>query len=103
MRFNLSPLYIKQFVVVAYTLQNAVEMVTISICYEYLTEAVARYELDNLLHPMGIKFVENIVAGKINAGQLDNSEISFKEISRIKSVLKSYLGQIYHDRVVYPK
>ena len=61
MWFDLSTIYIKQFVVVAYTLQNAVEMVTISISYEYLAEAVARYELDNLLYPMGIEFVENIV------------------------------------------
>ena len=49
------------------------------------------------------KFVENIVASKINAGQLDNADISLKDLSRIKSVLKSYLGQIYHDRIAYPK
>lgn len=65
-------------------------------------EAASRTLKDNSPETFD-KFVENIVAGKINAGQLDNSEISFKEISRIKSVLKSYLGQIYHDRVVYPK
>ena len=49
------------------------------------------------------KFVESIVASKINAGQLDNADISLKELCRIKSVLKSYLGQIYHERIVYPK
>lgn len=65
-------------------------------------EAASRTLKDNSPETFD-KFVEDIVAGKINAGQLDNSEISFKEISRIKSVLKSYLGQIYHDRVVYPK
>lgn len=45
----------------------------------------------------------NIVTAKINAGQLDNADISLKDLSRIKSVLKSYLGQIYHDRIAYPK
>ena len=49
------------------------------------------------------KFVESIVASKINAGQLDNADISLKELGRIKTVLKSYLGQIYHERIVYPK
>lgn len=48
-------------------------------------------------------FVENIVASKIGDGQLEDSNISLKELSRIKAVLKSYLGQIYHERVVYPK
>lgn len=65
-------------------------------------EAASRTLKDNTPETFD-KFVESIVASKINAGQLDNSEISFKEISRIKSVLKSYLGQIYHERVVYPK
>lgn len=65
-------------------------------------EAASRTLKDNSPETFD-KFVESIVASKINAGQLDNSEISFKEISRIKSVLKSYLGQIYHERVVYPK
>lgn len=65
-------------------------------------EAASRTLKDNSPETFD-KFVESIVTSKINAGQLDNSEISFKEISRIKSVLKSYLGQIYHERVVYPK
>ncbi len=49
------------------------------------------------------KFVEDIVSSKISAGQLDNSDISLRELTRIKSVLKSYLAQIYHERIVYPK
>ena len=49
------------------------------------------------------KFVEDIVSAKINAGQLDDSDISLKDLTRIKSVLKSYLAQIYHERVEYPK
>ena len=65
-------------------------------------EAASRTLKDNTPETFD-KFVENIVASKINAGQLDNADISLKDLSRIKSVLKSYLGQIYHDRIAYPK
>ena len=65
-------------------------------------EAASRTLKDNSPETFD-KFVESIVASKISAGQLDNADISLKEITRIKSVLKSYLGQIYHERVVYPK
>ena len=47
--------------------------------------------------------MENIVSAKVNAGQLDDSDISLKDLTRIKAVLKSYLAQIYHERVEYPK
>ncbi len=36
-------------------------------------------------------------------GQLDNADISLKEIEIIKTTLKSYLTQLYHERIVYPK
>lgn len=65
-------------------------------------EAASRTLKDNSPETFD-KFVESIVASKINAGQLDDADITLKEITRIKSVLKSYLGQIYHERVVYPK
>ena len=65
-------------------------------------EAASRTLKDNSPETFD-KFVENIVASKINDGQLEDSNISLKELSRIKSVLKSYLGQIYHERIVYPK
>ena len=65
-------------------------------------EAASRTLKDNTPETFD-KFVENIVSAKMAAGQLDNADITLKELSRIKSVLKSYLGQIYHERVVYPK
>lgn len=64
-------------------------------------EAASRTLADNSPQTFD-KFVEGIVASKINAGQLDKSEISLKELSLMKQVLKTYLSQIYHDRVVYP-
>ena len=65
-------------------------------------EAASRTLKDNSKETFD-KFVEDIVSAKINAGQLDDSDISLKDLTRIKSVLKSYLAQIYHERVEYPK
>ncbi len=76
------------------------EQVILMICDT--VEAASRTLKDNTPETFD-KFVEDIVASKINAGQLDNADISLKEIGKIKSVLKSYLGQIYHERIVYPK
>jgi hypothetical protein len=48
-------------------------------------------------------FVEKMVASKMKAGQFDDSSISIREINIVKESLKSYLAQLYHERVVYPK
>ena len=48
-------------------------------------------------------FVERMVAAKMDDGQLDECEISLKDLETIKSVLKAYLSRLYHDRIVYPK
>ena len=48
------------------------------------------------------EFVENIVEGKIIIGQLDEADVSIRQLNTIKEVLKGYLSQIYHERVVYP-
>ena len=48
-------------------------------------------------------FVEKMVQSKIDDGQFDDSAISLKELTTVKSVLKTYLAQLYHDRVAYPK
>ena len=47
--------------------------------------------------------VDRIVDGKSNDGQLTNSVISLHELNVVKDVLKSYLQQMYHSRVSYPK
>lgn len=49
------------------------------------------------------KLVDNIVDGKFKDGQFASADISIKEIEQLKAVLKSYLQQIYHERVAYPK
>lgn len=45
--------------------------------------------------------IEKVIAGKINSGQLENSDITFKELEIIKVVFKKLLKSIYHVRIQY--
>ena len=47
--------------------------------------------------------VDRIIDGKASAGQLADADISLKELNVVREVIKSYLQQMYHSRVVYPK
>lgn len=47
--------------------------------------------------------VDRIVEGKGREDQLDDAEISIREINKLKAVIKAYLQQMYHSRVSYPK
>jgi putative nucleotidyltransferase with HDIG domain len=47
--------------------------------------------------------VNRIIDGKIADGQLVDSEVSLREIAVMKDTMKSYLQQMYHSRVAYPK
>lgn len=49
------------------------------------------------------KFVDGIVEGKVNEGQLDQADISIKDLGIMKDELKSYLNQVHHERIAYPK
>lgn len=49
------------------------------------------------------ELVDRIVAGKVEEGQLYDSDISLRELNMLKEEIKSYLLQIYHSRVAYPK
>jgi len=76
------------------------EQVILMICDS--VEAASRTLKDNSPETFS-DFVEGIVAGKIKLGQLDEADISIKQLNTVKEVLKGYLSQIYHERVVYPK
>ena len=65
-------------------------------------EAASRTLKDNKPETFSA-FVEKMVQAKIDEGQLDESELSLKELGTIKTVLKNYLSQLYHDRIAYPK
>lgn len=47
-------------------------------------------------------FVEKMVQGKVDQGQLLNAEITIKELNEVKKALKAYLAQMHHGRVAYP-
>jgi len=48
-----------------------------------------------------IKFIDTIVDSKIEDGQLNNSELSFKDIKKIKDAFGKVLVSIYHERISY--
>ena len=49
------------------------------------------------------ELVEGVVAGKMREGQFVMADISLKELDTLKKVLKEYIAQVHHARVVYPK
>ncbi len=48
-------------------------------------------------------FVEKMVAGKMNEGQMEEADLSIKDLVTVKNVLKQYLVQVHHERVEYPE
>lgn len=49
------------------------------------------------------RLVDNIIDGKSSAGQFTEADISLREINTVKQVLKTYIQQMYHSRVAYPR
>lgn len=75
------------------------EQVILMICDTI--EAASRTLKDNSPETFSA-FVESIVASKMKLGQFDDADISLRQLNTVKDILKSYLSQIYHERVVYP-
>ncbi len=48
------------------------------------------------------KLVDNIIDGQMKANQFDNTNITFRDITVTKKVLKKKLMNIYHVRIAYP-
>ena len=46
--------------------------------------------------------VDNLIDGKIKAGQLDNCALTYGDIARIRKILKERMMSIYHVRIAYP-
>ena len=76
------------------------EQVILMLCdaIEAASRSLKNYSQENV---SGL--VDRIVAGKVDDGQLYDSDISLKELNILKDEIKSYLMQIYHSRVAYPK
>lgn len=76
------------------------EQVILMICDA--VEAASR-SLKDYSEPSISSLVDRIIDGKAEDGQLSNSDISLRELNIMKEEIKSYLQQMYHSRVVYPK
>ncbi|MEM9987375.1 MAG: HDIG domain-containing metalloprotein, partial [Bacteroidota bacterium] len=48
------------------------------------------------------QLVDSIIDHKIKDGQLENSNLTFKDIASIRRVMKKQLMNIYHGRIEYP-
>lgn len=48
-------------------------------------------------------FVDRIIAGKEQEGQLEDADISIHELGIVKDTLKQYLAQMFHERITYPE
>ena len=49
------------------------------------------------------RLVGSIVAGKERARQFEDADITLRDLNLMKRMLKTYLQQIFHGRVSYPK
>ena len=76
------------------------EQVILMICdaVEAASRSLKDYSQDNIS-----SLVDRIVDGKAAEEQLTDADISLREISRLKEVIKAYLMQMYHSRISYPK
>ncbi|MDR2900588.1 MAG: HDIG domain-containing protein [Treponema sp.] len=49
------------------------------------------------------KFVQELIMGKFNMGQLSDSELTFRDLETIKNAFVKVLAGHYHSRIEYPK
>ncbi|MEE2802149.1 MAG: HD domain-containing protein, partial [Bacteroidota bacterium] len=49
------------------------------------------------------RLVETVIDGHLNSGHFDNSDLTLKEIKKVKLLIKKKLNSIYHVRIEYPE
>lgn len=49
------------------------------------------------------EMVNNIIKGRLNEGQLDNCDLTLKDLEKIRKAFLKGLSGIYHERIEYPK
>ena len=76
------------------------EQVILMICdaVEAASRSLKEYSPENIS-----ALVDRIIDGKASDGQLTNSVISLHELNVVREEVKTYLQQMYHSRVSYPK
>ena len=76
------------------------EQVILMICD--VLEAASRTLKDYSPEAIG-HLVGRLVQDKIDDGQLDESDITVRELYTAKQVIATYIAQIHHERIKYPK
>ena len=76
------------------------EQVILMLCdtIEAASRSLKDYSAENIS-----ALVDRIIEGKVDECQLSNADISLRELNILKDVIKSYLMQMHHSRVAYPK
>ena len=76
------------------------EQVILMLCdtIEAASRSMKDYSQENIS-----ALVDNIIEGKVDECQLSCADISLRELNILKDVIKSYLMQMHHSRVAYPK
>jgi membrane-associated HD superfamily phosphohydrolase len=64
-------------------------------------EAASR-SLKNHSEEVISKLVDGIIDAQIADDQFSNSNITFRDVNKIKTILKKKLQSIYHVRIEYP-
>ena len=78
-----------------FSIETAIVMMCDSV--EAATKSLSKPDSDKIN-----SFVELIIDKQIEDNQFVNCELTFKNISDIKSILKEKLKNIYHVRIKYP-
>jgi len=66
------------------------------------TVEAACHTLDKPTESRLQKFIDELITRKAEAGQLDNSDLTFREITVIKETFVKILTGYYHSRIKYP-
>lgn len=76
------------------------EQVILMLCdtIEAASRSLKDYSQENIS-----ALVDRIIEGKVDECQLSSADISLRELNILKDVIKSYLMQMHHSRVAYPK
>jgi membrane-associated HD superfamily phosphohydrolase len=67
-----------------------------------MTEAAVR-TLKKPTAPKMEKFIQELIAAKVEHGQLSQSELTFRDLETIKNAFVRVLAGHYHSRIEYPK
>ncbi|HUV74995.1 MAG TPA: HDIG domain-containing protein, partial [Anaerolineae bacterium] len=49
------------------------------------------------------KLIDSLIRGRLEAGQLDDSELTLRDLQKVRGTFSSVLQGIYHPRIKYPE